>query len=160
VRAVEYVLSGAHDWDAGLSRSERARAHRRLAELRADPVPWNTVANWTRAEYREPVGYRAADADLEDLQDDGRLVPSGVSDHRAGLSDAGFLEGHVARTDLDALEAEFLLVRSDDVPNVLLHIDDGRPSEAVPLGRLIIELAQHDGPRERAAVSELVRRAG
>ncbi|WIB79027.1 hypothetical protein DEJ28_07985 [Curtobacterium sp. MCPF17_002] len=160
VRAVECVLSGAHDWDAGLSRSERARAQRRLAELRADPVPWSTVAYWTRAEYREPVCYRAADADLEDLRDDGRLVPSGVSDHRSGLSDAGFLEGHVAGTDLDALEAEFLLVRTDDRPNVLLHVDDARSGGPVPLGRLIIELAHHDGARERTAVSELVRRAG
>ena len=104
------------------------------------------------------LGYRAAAADLEDLRDDQRLLPSGVSDPRAGLSDAGFIEGHAADADLLALERAFLLVRSDDRPNVLLHVDSDRPGDPVPLGRLIIELAHHDGARERAAASDLVRR--
>lgn len=157
VHAVECRLSHRSDWASGLSRSERARVQARITALRADPVPWRTVADWTRAEYVPASGFRATDSDLEELRGDERIVVSGVSDPRSGLSDAGFLEAHVSEQDLPEVQREFLLVRTDDRPNVLLHLDGAPPDERIPLGRLIIELAHHDGARERSAASRLIR---
>lgn len=156
VRAVECRLSGSPDWANGLSRSERGRIQERIAELRADPMPWQRIVNWTRTEYREPSGYQLAAADLEDLRADSRLVRAGVSDPRSGISDAGFLEAHVAEDDLATVQREYLLVATDSRPNVLLHISAERPSDPLPLGTLIIELAHHDGARERAAARSLL----
>jgi len=159
VRAVECRLSGNPDWANGLSRSERGRIQERIADLRADPMPWRRITNWTRTDYRKPSGYQVAAADLEDLRADGRLVRAGVSDPRSGISDAGFLEAHVAEQDLAAVEREYLLVATDARPNVLLHICDELPEGPLPLGTLIIELAHHDGARERAAARSLLERA-
>jgi hypothetical protein len=156
VRAVECRLSGRPDWADGLSRSERSRLRQRLGELRADPVPWRRIAEWTRAERRAPLAYSAAADDLEDLRSDPRLVAGGVSDPRAGISDAGFLEAHVSDSDLAALEREYLLVRSDDAPNVELHVHPERPADPLPLGTLIFDLARHRGPRERSAATALI----
>jgi len=158
MRAVVCRLSGAADWADGLSRSERGRTLARVVELRGDPVPWQRIVDWTRAEYRRPTGYRAAAADLEDLRTDGRVVLGGVSDPRTGISDAGFLEAHLAEADRGAVEREYLLVRTETNPNVLLHLDAERPSDPLPLGTLIIELAHHDGARERAATRSLLER--
>jgi hypothetical protein len=157
VAALRRRLSGDAGWHEGLSNSERARVRSRVESLLESRTAAAVLAAWTRTAYAPPEPYRAADGDLDDLRHDGRLTLGGISDPRARISDAGVVEAHVADADLAGLQREYLLVASRDRPNVLLHIDQERPARPLPLGALIIELAHHDGPRERAAASELLR---
>ncbi|MDY1005578.1 hypothetical protein [Curtobacterium sp. CFBP9011] len=158
-RALCSRLSGDTDWADGLSNTERARVRARLDSLPESRVPWQVIADWTRAEHAAPVGYRVADGDLDDLAQDRRLVATGVSDPRVGVSDAGIVVAHIARADLETVEREFLLVPVRDRPNALLYVDDERPNRPVPLGTLIFDLAHSAGSRERSVVGDLVRTA-
>jgi hypothetical protein len=154
-RALLAHLSADATWRDGLSASECQRVVLRAARLRGDSSPAHLLAEWIRSARPLPHGYRVADADLEDLRADARLTRGGISDSRSGLSDAGALEAHVAAVDLDGVVQEFLLV-PDARPNVLLHIDDELPGRPLPLGDLIADLAQHEGPRERDAAAALI----
>ncbi|MFT2752915.1 hypothetical protein [Clavibacter sp. Sh2088] len=148
-------ISGHEDWRAGLSASEAARVSARLSRLQADPDAVSLLAAWIRSSRSVPRPYRVALAGLEDLRADPRLVAGGISDPRSGMSDAGELEAHVTAEDLDPLVHEYLLVPGER-PNVLLH-PHARPVERpLPLGELIADLAQHRGPRERAAATLLL----
>ncbi|WP_247649996.1 hypothetical protein [Clavibacter capsici] len=71
------------------------------------------------------------------------------------MSDAEELEAHVPADVLDSVVHEYLLVRSEQ-PNVLLHVHDGPVGRPLPLGDLIADLVQHQGPRERAAAAQLL----
>lgn len=156
VRALQGCLSGQPTWSAGLSASERARTEERVVALRALPAAWEQLVLWTRSVHRPPMEFDVARPDLEDLRRDPRLVAAGISDPRVGISDAGLVEAHVLRADLDDVRTEYLLVPPSGLANVVLHVDDDPVSEPLPLGVLLTELAHHDGARERAKVSELL----
>ncbi|MFT2690392.1 hypothetical protein [Clavibacter zhangzhiyongii] len=155
VRALLARLSGDGRWGSGLSASEAARVSARLTRLLADPDPASLLASWIRSARPAPTPYRVAAADLEDLRADRRLVAGGISDPRSGMSDAAELEAHVPADDLDAVIHEYLLVPGER-PNVLLHVHDGPIGRPLPLGDVIADLAQHRGPRERAAAVRLL----
>ena len=96
-------------------------------------------------------------SDLADLKADERVVPSGVSDPRAGVSAADLVEAYVDRRDLAAVQSDFLLSAKGN-HNVLFHVMDGPvPFSPVPLPVLIADMADHDGPREDAAAAALIR---
>ncbi|QQD76799.1 helix-turn-helix domain-containing protein [Curtobacterium sp. YC1] len=137
-----------------LSASERVRLRRYRDELLRSDEPDRLLKAWTRP--TPPVRLRAADADLDDLARDDRVVTTGFSDPRAEMAAAGQLEARVAAVDAEALCREFLL-RPSDQPNVLLHYSAEKPSSPLPLGLLLVDLAGHDGARERARVADLLR---
>lgn len=149
-------LSNDAGWRDGLSASEGRRTQQRVDVLRSQPDPGRVMSAWIRSARPEPVGYRVADADLDDLRADDRLVLGGISDARSGLSDAGAVEAHVAERHLVPVIREYLLVPADR-PNAYLHVRDAVVPRPLPFGELIADLAQHDSPRERAAVARLLR---
>jgi hypothetical protein len=149
-KALSARLDGLDD---GLTPTERLRLARHLDELRSDADPADLIWAWFRP--RRPLRLDGLPSDVADLPADGRVVPSGFSDPRAGIAAAGMLEAHVGAHDLDAVLDDFILEPSDR-PTVLLHVDDVRPSDPVPLAVLLVDLAQSPGPRERAQVGRLV----
>jgi hypothetical protein len=137
----------------GVSQPEQSRLRRKRAQLSSGDAP-SLLRSWLRNRARV-LRYAAAAADLPALRDDGRVVPSGVSDARSGLATAGFVEGYVAADALDELVAHYLLSEKGR-PNVLLHVlVDRSLSDPVPLPVLLADLADHDGPRESAAIARL-----
>ncbi|WP_123340563.1 MULTISPECIES: helix-turn-helix domain-containing protein [unclassified Curtobacterium] len=140
----------------GLSAPERVRLRRYRDELVRSAEPDRMLGAWIRPV--PALRLRVADADLEDLAADGRLVKSGFSDPRSEIAAAGQLEARVAASDADALRRDYLL-RPSDQPNVLLHVSEQRPPSPVPLGLLLVDLAVHDGIRERSRVAALLQAA-
>lgn len=144
------VLSG--DATDGLSASERARLRRYLSELAHSPHPDRILSAWVPDS--APLRLQVAPSDLDDLSEDDRLVKSGFSDPRAEIAGAGQLEARVAKAEVDAIRREYLL-RPSQQPNVFLHVSDEKPPSPLPLGLLLVDLAHHEGVRERSRVAEL-----
>ena len=88
---------------------------------------------------------------------DPRVVRSGVSDPRAGLSAAEWAEGWVRADDLKALRRTHLLRRAEGAYRVVLHVADELPPSPVPLLLLAADLVDHQGARELARARELIR---
>lgn len=129
---------------------------RKCEALIEAPEPAQFLAGWLRQ--RAPVlALRANASDLADLRSDERVVLSGISDDRAGLSSEHEVEAYVDPDLAKQLINEYLLVESKNA-NVWLHLArvradaDGR----VPLGLVIADLADHAGPRENQRVKELL----
>ncbi len=103
------------------------------------------------------IAFSVAVADLEALRADARLAVSGVSDPRSGLSAASIVEGYVRDVDVPALAGEYLLSGKGNL-NVIVHVVHDRPiANPLPLPVLLADLADHDSPRESAAVARLMR---
>jgi len=138
----------------GVSQPEQSRLRRKREQLSDGDAP-TLLRSWLRNR-TSVLRYAAAAADLPALLEDERLVPSGVSDARSGLAAAGVVEGYIAADDLDDLVAEYLL-SDKGRPNVILHVlvDRSLP-DPLPLPVLLADLADHDGPRESAAVERLL----
>lgn len=147
------ILSG--DAPEGLSASERARLRRYRNELMRSPDPDRILGAWIREQ--APLKLQVAPSDLADLAADERIVKSGFSDPRAEIAAAGQLEARIAKDDAAAIRREYLL-RPSERPNVLLHLADEKPPSPLPLGLLLVDLAHHDGVRERSRVAELLRK--
>ena len=107
---------------------------------------------------RAPVmKLHANPSDLADLRKDERLVLSGISDDRAGLSSEHELEAYVAPELAKQLVSEYLLAEAK-IPNVWLHLAciDVDVNLRVSLGLVLADLADHGGPRESQRVKELL----
>jgi excisionase family DNA binding protein len=133
--------------------TEVTRLREKLSRLRADDEPAKLLRSWlaSRAERR---AYSVAPADLPELRNDARLVVSGISDGRAGLSSAAELEGYVDPAELDALVLEYLLSEVGR-PNVFLHLHALDGPQA-PLGVVLADLADHNSPREDGRLADLL----
>ena len=95
-------------------------------------------------------------AGLRDLAKDERLLPSGVSDSRAGISAAGTIEAWLRHfMSLEQLVGEYLLL-PDPKGQVVLHRGREHGEDRAPLGMIIADLADWNGPREDARVVELL----
>lgn len=138
----------------GVSQPEQSRLRKKREQLISGDAPV-LLRSWLVN--RAPVvRYAAAAADLPALRADPRILCSGVSDPRSGLAAAGMVEGYVAAGDQVDLVAEYLLSERGR-PNVLLRVlDDHALGDPVPLPVLLADLADHDGPRESAAVERLL----
>jgi excisionase family DNA binding protein len=139
----------------GVSQPEQSRLHRKLERLREGDAA-SLLRSWLPK--RAPVRrFAVAAADLSALTEDPRVVRSGVSDPRSGLAAAGTVEGYVDGDVVEDLVAEYLL-SAEGRPNVILHVLTGRSlPDPVPLPLLVADLADHDGPRESAAVERLMK---
>jgi hypothetical protein len=88
---------------------------------------------------------------------DERVVPSGVSDPRSGMSAAGHAEGYVHADDMAALKADHLLVPAPRArANAVLRVAPVLPPAPVPDLLLVADLADADRPREEARARELL----
>lgn len=149
-----YLLSGIEP--EKMEAKARWLLDRKCAALAENPEPAPLLASWLWK--RAPVlALHANPADLGDLRSDKRVLLSGISDDRAGLSSEHEVEGYVDPELADQLKSEYLLVGAK-IPNVWLHIArvhadaDGR----APLGLVLADLADHAGPRESQRVEELL----
>lgn len=147
---VEIGNGGAPDW---VEARESYRLRRALDRLVADDEPEMLLRSWlaSRAE-RQLLSASEIDA----LRADPRLVLSGLSDGRSGLSAAGNVEAYVRAEDAAAVRRDHLLVDSGSNANVVLHVSPMVPDRPVPVLLLAADLADHDGPRELARARELI----
>ncbi len=132
---------------------EAHRLRRALERLVADDEPELLLCSWlaSRADRR-----RLSAPDAQALRMDARVVLSGVSDERAGLSAAGDVEGYVLADVAEAVLRDHLLVDAGPSANVVLHVAPLLPEVPVPLLLVAADLADHDGPRERARARDLI----
>jgi hypothetical protein len=147
-----WLLSGTPHYS--LSQPEQSRLRGKLRELFVSPYPAGLLRSWLPNRARQ-LDYAIAPADILGLLDDALLVPSGISDPRAGLSAGGEAEGYVHHDDLAGLATAFLMSRAGRA-NVRLHVVDLRPPRPAPLGLVLADLADRDGPREDARVEVLL----
>lgn len=141
----------------GVSQPEQSRLRGKRRQLFASPIPAVLLRSWLPAR-AEVQRYSAAAADLPALRGDARLVLSGISDPRSGMAAASVVEGYVAAEHVDDLVKDYLLSRRGEA-NVIFRVPDdaGRIPRPVPLPVVLADLADHDGPRESAAVERLLR---
>ena len=138
----------------GLSAHERYRVRQLADRLQASDNPALLLRSWLPRRAQR-VELSCASRDLDDLAGDGRVVRSGISDERSGMSAASEFECYVLSADLASLEADYLLVPSAR-PNVFIHVVDRRVPEPVPLIVLAADLVEHNGARENSQAEKLL----
>lgn len=130
----------------------RLRAH--LERLAADPEPEARLQALVRNR-AERRAFRAQPPDA--LLDDADVVPSGLSDPRAGMSSGADVEAYVHQDELRGVVRRHLLVAAlDGRANVWIHSGPFVPA-APPRLLVAADLAEHGGPRERARAREIIR---
>lgn len=150
------LSDGAVDDVAWLGADEAYRLRRRVGRLWSDPEPVDRLRSWVAS--RSEVLHLSAQ-DPARVREDDRVVVSGASDPRAGISAAASAEGYVQQDDVPGLVADHLLV---PVPrsraNVVLRVSPLPLPSPVPLLLLVADLADDGGPRERERARELLSR--
>jgi hypothetical protein len=151
-----WAMIGALSGEApsGLGPSEVSRLNARVRRLRDEPDAVALVSSWLRSR-ADLHRMRAPEAAVRELLADERFVRSGVSDPRAGLASGREAEGYVSPSDFMAVVREYLLLPSND-PNVFLRVADAGLSVPAPLGAVLADLADHNGPREDAQARRLL----
>jgi excisionase family DNA binding protein len=141
----------------GLSPNERYRLREMADRLKVSDNAVPLLRSWLlrRAERME---LSCADDDLDDLAHDVRVVRSGISDQRSGMSAASELEFYVVSADRAGLIADYLLVPSAR-PNVFVHVSHRRMPKLSPLVVLAADLADHNGAREDSQAQKLLKAA-
>lgn len=142
-----------------LASAERWRVQQRHSALvDAGYDAAKLAASWF-ASRGDRLSFRCAAADLGDLSGDERLLLSGVSDPRAGLSAGGVVEAWIRNPrELEQVVEDYLLI-PDPRGNAVLHLgwewNRWRQKQA-PIGLVIADLADWYGPREDGRVAELI----
>ena len=142
-------------WQEGLDPVQRHRMKRHVAELQNHKYPGGLLSSWLRKR-GEVMPLKANPVDIRKLQLDDRIFLSGVSDTRCGISASDFVEGYIERKNVKQFQKDYLLVDSD-VPNVMLRIADIALKRPLPIGLVVADLADHNGPREDSQVVRLLR---
>jgi hypothetical protein len=139
-----------------LDSAEKFRLRKRFVLLKQHQEPALLLKSWLRkrAENRH---YGINVKDLNQIRQEPKIIPSGVSDPRSGLSANNFFEGYVNKNWIKAVEKKYLLVPSNK-PNVILRIVDEELSRPIPYGYLLADLAEHYEARDRAQVSFLLKK--
>lgn len=152
-RAFLAVLSGQEPVGE-LDPAERSRLRKRLEYVRNLDDPSPTLASWLgpRAELHR---LSVSTGDVAGLQRDVRIILSGISDPRAGMSSAHEVEAYVQQGNFSRLCSEYLMVPSDH-PNVFLRVIHEFVDSPIPLGFVLADLADHNSPREDAQVKRLL----
>jgi hypothetical protein len=146
------ILSG--EASEGLSQPELSRLLSRYRQMLAAANPPAMLRSWL-PKRALLVRRSVAPGDASDLLADSRVAVSGISDPRSGMSSSGEAEVYVSPQDVDRVIADYLLSEVGR-PNVWLHVSDHTLAEPVPLGLVVADLADHDGPREDAAIERLL----
>jgi excisionase family DNA binding protein len=139
----------------GLRADERQRLIDKVERLRSSDQPLPLLRAWLprRADRRR---FAVAAEDAAQLRRDDRVVVSGISDERSGVSASGEVEGYVLGDYLAILRADYLLA-DVGAANVWLHVSDQNVARPAPVGLVIADLADRPGPREDAAALRLLR---
>jgi excisionase family DNA binding protein len=149
-----YLLSDM-DWGDNLQPSERSRIKDYFAELKSNDNPAALLAAWLKA-FRSVHKLHLNPNDFNALRAERKIVASGVSDKRTGLSQSDFFEGYVESKDLKEIKRKYLLVESDNF-NVILRTSSMSLTKPIPFGLVLADLADHNQPREDKQVKALVR---
>jgi hypothetical protein len=138
-----------------LDAQERYFLDRYIERLRSEASPLSLLHSWLRSRQLGVVEVAANPADISEISVDGRVVASGISDDRAGISAAREFEGYVAVSGLDGFLRDNLLLDSD-APNIRLHVVERLPAVPIPLGFVIADLIDWNRPREDGRALELM----
>jgi len=147
---VEISRGGSADW---IEPRESYRLRQALDRLVADDEPEMLLRSWLASRAERQL---LSASDIDALHADPRLVLSGLSDERSGLSAAADVEAYVRAEDAVAVRRDHLLVNAGSNANVVLHVSPLLPDRPVPVLLLAADLAEHDGPRELARARELI----
>ncbi|WP_243064251.1 hypothetical protein [Humibacter sp. RRB41] len=138
-----------------LDAQERYFLDRYVGRLRSEASPLSLLHSWLRSRQLRVVDVAANPADIAEISSDVRVIASGISDDRAGISAARELEGYVAASALDGFLRDNLLLESD-APNIRLHMVEQLPAAPIPLGFVIADLIDWNRPREDGRAVELI----
>jgi hypothetical protein len=143
---------------ADVSDRELARLEAKYRTLLASPWPAVLLRSWLRSR-AQLLRLAVSPSEVGDLLEDPRLVASGISDARSGMSAGREAEAYVRPGDVEHLIADHLLAALNSC-NVWLHVVDRPIARPVPIGLVIADLADHDRAREDARVEEVLGVAG
>lgn len=148
------LLSNA-PWQEGLDPVEKHRIKHHFAELQIHKHPAWLLSSWLHKR-GEIMQLKANPVDLHALQKDDRIILSGVNDPRSGLLVNDFVEGYIDKKHVERFQKDYLLVDSD-APNVILRMVDFPIKKPIPMGLVLADLADHNGPREDSQVAKLLK---
>ena len=153
-RSLILMISGSSE-QSDLDPVQMHRLKKHLAELQAHQHPAWLLSSWLRKR-GEVISLNAKPIDLKKLKSDHRVFLSGLCDPRSGISAIDFAEGYIDKKNVRKLKDEYLLIESD-APNVILRMIDLKLERPLPIGLVLADLADHNGPREDAQVARLLR---
>ena len=153
-RSFILMISGSSE-QSDLDPVQLHRLKKHLSELQAHQHPAWLLSSWLRKR-GEVVSLSAKPIDLKKLKSDQRVFLSGLNDPRSGIAASDFAEGYIDKKNLRKLKEEYLLIDSD-APNVILRVIDIKLDRPLPIGLVLADLADHNGPREDAQVARLLR---
>lgn len=149
------ALLSKESWQEDVDPMQKHRLKLHLVELQNHDYPAWLLSSWLRKR-GEVIPLKANPADLRKLQLDDRIYLSGLNDPRGGISANDFVEGYIEKKYLKQFQKDYLLVDSD-APNVILRIVDFALERPLPIGLVMADLADHNGPREDAQVARLLK---
>lgn len=153
---MEMVDGNTPDW---VSPSELSRLRARWRKLKDDPNPLPVIRS-TLA--RRAVRSRWSAPEPGRIVGDPRVIASGVSDRRAGMSAAQFAEGYVQSFELEDVVRRHMLLPARGPENVVLRAVDGPVSSPVPWLAVVADLADgnaRDNQQARILFDKEARRA-
>ncbi|MFE4469693.1 hypothetical protein ACFRFH_12840 [Leifsonia sp. NPDC056824] len=154
-KVARLIIAALSSEEVELDAQERYFLSRYRDRLRSDPSPLPLLHSWLRSRQIRVVDVAANAADIAEVSSDHRVVASGISDARAGLSSAREFEGYVAAAALEGFMHDNLLLESD-APNIRLHVVEQLPAAPIPLGFVIADLIDWNRPREDGRARELL----
>jgi hypothetical protein len=108
---IDVLSDQGYGFSHELAPHERYRLREKVDRLRSSDDPVSLLGSWL-SRRAQRLELSCAGNDLGDLAHDARVVRSGISDERSGMSAAAELELYVLPADLEEVTAEYLLVRS------------------------------------------------
>ncbi|WP_426516116.1 hypothetical protein ACPPVQ_15945 [Diaminobutyricibacter sp. McL0618] len=155
-RMARLLISAMSGEKLKLDSQERFFLHRYVERVRREDSPLRLLNSWLRSRQIRVVDVAANPADIVEISSDRRVIASGISDSRAGLSSAREFEGYVEASNLDRFLRDNLLLESD-APNVRLHVVEEMPDAPIPIGFVIADLIDWNRPREDGRAIELLK---
>jgi hypothetical protein len=153
-KALLAYLSGSQ-WASELDPKSQSRIRDYFSQLKQSQDPAQLLSSWFTGSSKKYL-FKASDEDLMKLRFDKRLILSGISDARAGISDSASLQGFLIQKDFKQVVRDYLLVDSQN-PNVQIRITSLKGGAPIPLGFMLLDLAEHKGPRESARLKKMIR---
>ncbi len=139
------------DW---VSPSELSRLRSRWRKLRDSPDPLPVI----RSSLARRAGRsRLSGPEPSRVGGDPRVIATGASDPRAGMSTAQFAEGYVHSLDLESVKRKHLLLPAVGPENVVLRAVDGPVPRPLPWLAVVADLSE-GGAREAQQALVLFRK--
>jgi hypothetical protein len=141
--------------DVPAVRGDRLRKNRERLLNAGEEAP-ELMSSWLRRR-GERLVFGAQPADVGDLLQDPRVLPSGVSDPRSGVASGDIAEVWLRDfSQLAEVQGDYLLLPAVK-GNVVIHRSGlEQRDDLAPLGLVIADLADWNGPREDGRVVDLL----